>query len=967
MVRNFNCLAVIIVTLLAMSCSGKGGPQANDILNPNEGGALAQFSEDSLSGTGHSLLGFWWVTGDLDTGRADVVADRRITTHMNVLTFLEKAPCTDCMSIASMKPQGDGLVKIDIKLKHPYTNLNLSAFDVRGIIMFKGGYQFPASKLSMSDSVTGDGELINPDGYTSLYNSGTANHGMEGYSKGKWATSQLPNAKLNGYKRFVSALTGNTRNVFIAGDQITVKYLTKMPSPFVFGYAVDANWAPPTTKPVTNPQTDFGPEANCPEPWKLEVTETGPGINIEGGQTTLRIDVFDHQGAQTHHDPVVECPVLFSGTVPAVLKGTFSDFSRYEAVIQNPNGAGPGGYNCLVSVEANENNPSGKPWLDLKAYQVIHVFVGQMPLSPTPVSVPWLVNGAAGVCVQGNYLYAGTGNGLQVFNLTDPTAPYGVGMVGDVGAAKIVVSGNYAIAYDGASTLFLLRMDTPDKPYVIGKVKGGDNYSSIAIWGHYGYLTVSGGYLKIFDLSSSTPEHMINSVKIYQANDIKVSNGYAYIVHTTQKSTSHLDVFDVDPPESITKVGEVAVAEASYIQLAGHYAYIDGYGRFIIVDISNPLKPTVVKDIPSLGIDNALAVSGGYAFLVGQDTDLKVFDVDPPEDTKLVTYWDSENVYPDTIAIGNGYAYLTGPYDSPIYIVDIDPAEGTWINSIMHPLGVPYAMTVSGDRLYALTDSGFKVVSLDPFEHARIISPSIEFIASYQGLIVVDGGYAYVYDGGLKIYIIDVEPPEDIHIDKIFTASSNMISLAVEGGHVYFPTGTSLNIMQADPPESASVIKTIELTDLQNGIRGIGVKNGYAYVTGSQFDVVDVDPPDSASVIHSVDLTGYGITLSGKYAYVQSIGSLHIIDISSPESAFLINNFGSQAGSYSSPMCVSGGYLFVNHYTQANQVQDVRIFDVDPPETASQVAVFDFGAGSMSAYGNYFFLNNSAQLAYKLW
>jgi uncharacterized delta-60 repeat protein len=191
---------------------------------------------------------------------------------------------------------------------------------------------------------------------------------LQGYLKGKLATATFPNSTLNGFLRFISDDPANTRNAFYAGGTVTRTYDIKMPpAPFVLGYAVDASWATPIIKPVTDPMTDFPPGANCAEPWKIEVSG---GDIIEGGQAKLTIDVYDWQGKDTHYMPVVESPELFDGTVTADWKEDGPGYARYEATITNSKNALYGNYMCLVSVEAVENDPVNEPWLDLTAYQV---------------------------------------------------------------------------------------------------------------------------------------------------------------------------------------------------------------------------------------------------------------------------------------------------------------------------------------------------------------------------------------------------------------------------------------------------------------------------------------------------------------------------------------------------------------------------------------------------------------------
>ena len=190
-----------------------------------------------------------------------VIPAREASDHWNVLKFMEQGPCTDCVHVVSTVVNPDGSTGFNVQIKHPFTNKNLTGFDVRGIVMLNGSHSFSGLNVTMSNHAMGDGELVNADGYTLLYTPDTEGDGpggLQGYLKGKMATKTYPNATLNGYKRHISSDPANTRNAFYAGDSITVKYDIAMPTgKFVFGYAVDASWVPATNKPVQNPMTDF--------------------------------------------------------------------------------------------------------------------------------------------------------------------------------------------------------------------------------------------------------------------------------------------------------------------------------------------------------------------------------------------------------------------------------------------------------------------------------------------------------------------------------------------------------------------------------------------------------------------------------------------------------------------------------------------------------------------------------------
>ncbi|MCX6647422.1 MAG: hypothetical protein NTY09_13845 [bacterium] len=383
-------LAVLLVILIT-GCSGSGNgvaPSMTDStsstqsIDPN----LTPQSENGSEGSGanHFLLSYNLIyldATDPDNIKAEIVPVREGEIHLNILKFLEDGPCTNCFKIVGFNFPQPGYLDVDIQIDHPFDDLLLSVFDVRGIIMFRGSHEFPVAGKSISDPTLGDGELLNPDGYTALYNGSTITAPvgpLQKYYPGNFATPIVPSSDINGYRYYISDDPANNRNAFYAASSDVQTFSLKLPTgPFILGYAVDANWWTPIETPVDNPLTDFDLNANCPEPWKIVVMEEpiGDGLTDQGGSTKLLIDVYDWQGKSTYHEPVVECPELFNGALPSTWLSDGSDYSRYQVTVSNTKLASEGDYKCLVGVEANENDPIGKPWLDLTAYQVVDLEV----------------------------------------------------------------------------------------------------------------------------------------------------------------------------------------------------------------------------------------------------------------------------------------------------------------------------------------------------------------------------------------------------------------------------------------------------------------------------------------------------------------------------------------------------------------------------------------------------------------
>jgi hypothetical protein len=356
-------------------CSGENGP------------ALPPISEKPVQDANTSVDSnrFLWsfneILIDPSTGQFELLPDRQVVDHWNVLKWLEQKPCKNCLKIKGITPTPKGTLQVFVEIKHPFSSLNLTGFDVRGIVMTHGTLSFPKAGLMTSTRTAGQVELMNADGYSHLYyptTMGSGPGGLQGYIQGLRATIPYADTTLNGFKRYVTVDPANTRNAFYGGDLISQVFEIYKPSgSFILGYAVDACWVAPSETPVTDPMTDFPTEANCPEPWRIDVTEApvGLGLTNQGGEVVLTLDIYDYQGNLSHYVPVLECPQLFDGVLYASFKSDETVFARYEATVENKKLAPNGMYKCLIKVEdaANDTAPA---WLDLTAYQIHELGVG---------------------------------------------------------------------------------------------------------------------------------------------------------------------------------------------------------------------------------------------------------------------------------------------------------------------------------------------------------------------------------------------------------------------------------------------------------------------------------------------------------------------------------------------------------------------------------------------------------------
>ena len=303
--------------------------------------------------------GFWEIAISSDHQSIDLVPDRTTDIHLNAVRLLEETACTDCLTISNIELLPDNKLAIDLTVRHPYPGqLKFTAFDVRGVFMSGADYTFPLNARSIA---SGDGNplMLNADGYTSLFNPTEfpeTSPPALGYIPGNKATGGDLSATLN---PFVAYSQDAERRMFESGSQETRTVMLTLPDgPVEFGYAVDACWTLVDGE-ITDPLTDFPPEANCHEAYDVSVIIRNELAAETWSYMPVRVEVFDHQGLDSISTVSIEAPDFFAGEkqlgfLETIPEGGF----LFGGLISNELQATPGLYPLLIHVVDKESDPN---------------------------------------------------------------------------------------------------------------------------------------------------------------------------------------------------------------------------------------------------------------------------------------------------------------------------------------------------------------------------------------------------------------------------------------------------------------------------------------------------------------------------------------------------------------------------------------------------------------------------------
>jgi len=251
------------------------------------------------------------------------------------------------------------------------------------------------------------------------------------------------------------------------------------------------------------------------------------------------------------------------------------------------------------------------------------------------------------------------------------------------------------------------------------------------------------------------------------------------------------------------------------------------------------------------------------------------------------------NIQPIRIAYQAPYAYVASA-SAGLHIFNMaDPANPFWVSWI-DTGGYAVDVAIDGDYAYvAATDEGLSIVNISNPSAPYVVN-TISSADSFNGVKVADG-YAYCA-AGYYFYIFDVSPPESAYAVNALPVGYNSQHIAISRGYAYlaceelFDYGR-LKIYDIDPVNSAYEVNNISLSYPPNDI---DISGGYLYVaSSSSLAVVDISPPQSAYVLTYAPVYGTrSIQCVGSYAYASLGYSVGVIDISVPGSETLINEFG---------------------------------------------------------------------------
>ncbi len=274
--------------------------------------------------------------------------------------------------------------------------------------------------------------------------------------------------------------------------------------------------------------------------------------------------------------------------------------------------------------------------------------------------------------------------------------------------------------------------------------------------------------------------------------DVVVDGNYAYVaVSKTQKGFAVVDISD---PLNPSVVAELNVGgKGRYVAKQGNYVYVgvnDFWDGLAVIDVSDPVNPSVTPGIFSIFAGNQPAPNGDYMFM-GIERFFYSFisvSISDPENSYIVDWlnlWTNVRA----VRVSGNYAYLGADNDwEGFRIVDIsDPTDideiatldvGEEVNAVEISGSVVYLGTEqSNDSLQVLNVS-------DPYN--PVITTSIDVDGEIEDLVINgDKLYAAIDNVNAGLAVIDISNPLYPTLSYKLDVQGKAEGIATDGDYIY--------------------------------------------------------------------------------------------------------------------------------------------------------------------------------------
>lgn len=395
----------------------------------------------------------------------------------------------------------------------------------------------------------------------------------------------------------------------------------------------------------------------------------------------------------------------------------------------------------------------------------------------------------------------------------------------------IVVKGDNAFLI-GDSTFMIYDVSDLGNPYFVSQVTVSDFTSQLDIIGNNAVISCAHEGMKIVDFTDqSDPVEVSSIVGTGVSWASQLDGGYSYIAN----SSTGISVIDIsnpvgNNPEKVAGIG--SNGETRDLVIEDDILYFADYdGGLRIYDISDPLNPAYLDDIPNI---NAWRVDASddelYVDIASPNNpdELRIYDISNPGTPVQLSNMNLPDLIFEVLFYED-HLYVAA-FDSGMLVIDVsNPSNPTRVATVSLP--DVSDIDIENDTAYvASTDWNGGLVTVDISDPA---DPQVLNIYNPSGWyhpfhVAVSGDFAYTSENFGQLKMFDISDPLNPQELDEYVTSGSVVHMMADGNYLYVADGPDgLHIMHNNlgsvsasfSADNQNVCdgETVNYTDLSSG------------------------------------------------------------------------------------------------------------------------------------------------------
>lgn len=494
------------------------------------------------------------------------------------------------------------------------------------------------------------------------------------------------------------------------------------------------------------------------------------------------------------------------------------------------------------------------------------------PASPVEVSSFEAGATTGNLTVAGGSAYLATSAGLIIVDVSDPakpakratvpTAATVLDHIRSYGGAGVAVRNGIAYVADGYGGVNLIDVSNPARARHVGWYvvpfdeqrskfteadKGLGAAFGIAVSGTYVYVAAFNQGMRIVDASDpARPVEIASQPTPLWAYQVEVEGQYAYIADY-DGGLRIIDVANPKSPREVSSYNPEGTGSYRHVEPAGDYAYGGtGAGGVLVLDIKDPTKPKVAGRGTTPVFAYTVAVGGQYVYCADARS-VRVFDMtNPVKPVEVASLPMSGQAR--TITAAGRYLYI-GDGPRGMVVIDVSDPRHPKEVAVHDTPGLARRVFVKDNVAYVGDElSGLRLVDVSnpaspkelgswPPSPEQLPPPKRPFVWG----AVVSGHHAYVVDGRLGLYVLDVADPANPKEVTFVKTAPFAWDATLWDRYLFFANSfAGLFVFDISDPASPRQVAVLDTPGVAWGVR---VVNGRVFVVDgvaglSIFDLV---------------------------------------------------------------------------------------------------------------------------------